>query len=114
MAPRHAPHSHAPRSASVRAAMSPGSAAMTGRAAASERTPSSAIRDTIGEASGAYRASTAWAMALKPLVTDTSMGRPTVSSGSWTTLRGRTARSRPVRLRPFSVSPHTVVISEPA
>ena len=44
--------------------------------------PSSAIREMIGEPSGAYSASTAWAMALNPLVTDMPTGRDRVSSGS--------------------------------
>ena len=46
------------------------------------RAPSSAVSDTSGEASGAYRASAAWATALMPLVTERGTGRERVSSGS--------------------------------
>ena len=51
--PSTAPHSHAPYWASLRAARSRPSAAIAGRAAAMARTPSSAISETIGVASGA-------------------------------------------------------------
>ena len=107
------PQSQDPQSASVLASMSVPSATTRGSAPASARTPSTARAATIGVASGAYSASAACAIALIPLVAETSGGRPTVSSGSYTTVRGSTRSSRPVRLRPASVRPHTGVISEP-
>lgn len=46
------------------------------------RTPSSAISAISGEVSGAYSASTAWAIALMPLVTESGTGRERVRAGS--------------------------------
>src|ERR687888_349080 len=63
---------------------------------------------------GAYRASTAWAIAFMPLAADSPAGMERVSSGSYTTLRGSTFGSRPVRFTPSPVRPHMGVISKPA
>ncbi len=46
------------------------------------RNDSSAIWSTIGFACGEYSASTAWAIALTPLVTDSRTGMPSVRSTS--------------------------------
>jgi len=72
------------------------------------------MREAVGVESGAYRASTACATAFMPLVADPTGGMVSVSSGSYTTLRGNTFGSRPVRLTAPSVRPQTGVISDPA
>ena len=82
VAPSTMPHSQAPYSASLRAARSRASLCSGSNAAALARMPSSAISETTGLASGAYRPSAACAMALKALVTVIANGRPSVSSGS--------------------------------
>ena len=74
--------SHAPFRACDRAVTSRGSARIAGSDVASSRMASSASREWTGLASRAYSASTAWAMALRPELTDTPAGSPRVSSTS--------------------------------
>ena len=80
--PRQVPASHAPVSASYRAAGSSGRATIAGSARASMSIACTATPSATGLACGAYSASTACAIALIPLVTDSATGMPTVRSTS--------------------------------
>ncbi|MCY1561618.1 hypothetical protein D9M68_989040 [compost metagenome] len=80
--PRQMPASQAPYSAWLRASWSVGLATTPGSAWARAWIDSSAIRLTIGLASCAYSASTAWAMAFIPEQAEIATGRVRVSCGS--------------------------------
>ena len=92
------PDSAAPYSRSPRASTSVGDAITVGSDAAIARTPSSASAEVIGLHPGAHSASTEWASALNADGPVTKPGRPSVSSGSYTTTRGSTTGSLPVCL----------------
>ncbi|MNG22282.1 hypothetical protein D3C84_1067510 [compost metagenome] len=80
--PRQMPANHAPYNAWLRACASLGSLTTPGKAWASERIDSSAMKPMIGLASSAYSASTAWAMAFMPEQAEICAGRVRVNCGS--------------------------------